>query len=196
MLAKVNADEEKKLAQDYEVTGYPTLKVFRQGKASDYKGSRNQWGKLIIYTFCAIFFFPTTFWCHLWSISEQTQENGNVCIQAYWLTQWELIPISMFHVAIRSIATPPLDGMLVHCNLTLPSAFHQSSLTVYWYPFTLLGEERHCENLASCPKNTVHGTSQVWTQTSLPDIVRDFDSYVTHVRWWVWTLCQELEAPP
>ena len=57
MLAKVNADEEKKLAQDYEVTGYPTLKVFRQGKASDYKGPRNQWGKLIIYTFCASFSF-------------------------------------------------------------------------------------------------------------------------------------------
>ena len=72
----------------------------------------------------------------------------------------------MFHLAIRNTATPPLDGMLVHCNLTLPSAFHQSSLTVYWYPFILLGEdwypfillgedwypfillgeERHCEN--------------------------------------------------
>ena len=45
MLAKVNAEAEKKLGQDYEVTGYPTLKVFRKGKAFNFKGDRSQWGK-------------------------------------------------------------------------------------------------------------------------------------------------------
>ncbi|GFO31601.1 protein disulfide-isomerase [Plakobranchus ocellatus] len=40
LLAKVDATQESELATKYQITGYPTLKVFRDGRASDYKGER------------------------------------------------------------------------------------------------------------------------------------------------------------
>ena len=61
MLAKVNAEAEKKLGQDYEVTGYPTLKVFRKGKAFNFKGDRSQWGKYISSSKLQGFVFSLTY---------------------------------------------------------------------------------------------------------------------------------------
>ena len=39
-LAKVDCTKEESVCQQVGVNGYPTLKVFRDGKASDYEGAR------------------------------------------------------------------------------------------------------------------------------------------------------------
>ena len=39
-MATVDATVEKDIAKKYDVTGYPTLKIFRNGKVSEFKGGR------------------------------------------------------------------------------------------------------------------------------------------------------------
>ncbi|XP_047136249.1 protein disulfide-isomerase A4 [Hydra vulgaris] len=44
LIGKVDATIEKELAEQYGVTGYPTMKIFRNGKATEYKGPREEPG--------------------------------------------------------------------------------------------------------------------------------------------------------
>lgn len=44
-LAKVDAIAETDLAKRFDVSGYPTLKIFRKGKAFDYNGPREKYGR-------------------------------------------------------------------------------------------------------------------------------------------------------
>lgn len=40
VIAEVDCTEERDLCQEYDVSGYPTVKVFSQGKPADYQGAR------------------------------------------------------------------------------------------------------------------------------------------------------------
>ncbi|KFD57523.1 hypothetical protein M513_01626 [Trichuris suis] len=47
-LAKVDATKERQLATDHQVSGYPTLKVFRYGRAYEYRGGRHTDGSQLL----------------------------------------------------------------------------------------------------------------------------------------------------
>ena len=48
-IAKVDATEEKDLGTRFDVSGYPTLKIFRKGKEFQYNGPRQSSGKQLFH---------------------------------------------------------------------------------------------------------------------------------------------------
>lgn len=42
ILAKVDAAHETELGEEFGITGYPTLKIFKRGRALEYKGQRQR----------------------------------------------------------------------------------------------------------------------------------------------------------
>lgn len=47
-LAKIDATEEKELAEAHGVSGYPTLFMYRHGDRYEYKGPRDHHGNTIL----------------------------------------------------------------------------------------------------------------------------------------------------
>ena len=43
-VGKVDATVQKEIAEKYQIQGYPTIKIFKNGKNFDYKGSRSKQG--------------------------------------------------------------------------------------------------------------------------------------------------------
>lgn len=95
----------------------------------------------------------------------------NACTR-YWLTrQLVLIPVS----SPRSGHEHSYVSQVI-CSLTAYNSlpFLHVCLTIYCYPFILLGGEEHCESWVSCPRAKHDNNARDWFWTFRSEVERAY----------------------
>ena len=82
-MAKVDATIDKKLAELYDIKGFPTLKIFRNGRRFDYDGPREANGLFIFastFLYLTIYNFKKLYYYSPNRVTKTFKELSNICL--------------------------------------------------------------------------------------------------------------------